>query len=139
MKKNLVSVSGSALKLGFSSLPGRWRRRRVGARRPGRSAAEEGGEVSVRVCSEDPQVCATCAWGRTRGRDGGRFSSKSRRESRHIMLQVNYVKAVHSQHVTSLGGNELSAVQMRVPISLQRGDMQLRVWGTAGGLEPAVG
>lgn len=54
MKKTLVSVSGSALKLGFSSLPGRWRRHCVGARTPRRNAAEEGEEVLLCVCFEEP-------------------------------------------------------------------------------------
>lgn len=43
------------------------------------------------------------------------------------MLHVSYVKAVHYQHVSSLGDIELSTVQMQVPISLQRRVMQLGV------------
>lgn len=53
MKKTLVSVSVSALKLDFSSL------HCVGARTPGRSAAGEGEELLVRVCFGEPLLCAT--------------------------------------------------------------------------------
>lgn len=54
------------------------------------------------------------------------------------MIHVNYMKAVHYQHVSSLGGIELSAVQKQVPISPQRGVMQLGVCSPAEDLEPTV-
>lgn len=92
--------------------------------------AEEGEEVFICVMVEEPPPCATYAWGRTRGGDSCHFSSKSQRESRHTMLWVSSVKAVRSQHVSSLGGNELPAVRMHVPISLQRGLVQLGARGT---------
>lgn len=78
MKKTLVSVSGSA--------PSKMAQASSGCLHTGTSVAEEGEEVLVYVCFEEPQPCATCAWGRSWGEDGCCFSSKSQCESRHIML-----------------------------------------------------
>lgn len=56
-KKTLVSVSGSAPKLGFSSLSGRWRRRCVECAHVREECSKEGEEVLVCGALRIPSVC----------------------------------------------------------------------------------
>lgn len=120
-------------------LPQRWHRRRVGARTLGR-VQQRRERRCWSMCALRSPSRVPCALGEGVGeRMIVPFpQSPSVRAGiscpRSIML-----KAVCSQQLSSLGGNELSAIQMHVPVSLQRGVMQVGPWGAAKGLEPAVG